>query len=132
MSDKKLKTLPKSMRIIAITFSTIVLCVGILVVLHHWSYSKAQITGYPQRISEPDSPCSAWVGELELLPTSDAQTGGTFYFSTQNNDLISKFNSTIGYKVILYYENRLVLPVKCLKDSRHIAIDITRTSSNKK
>ena len=101
------------------------------IISFHWSYSKSEITGYALKISEPIRPCSSWKAEIQLQ-NPGAPRPETFAFSTEDNAVISNFNSYIGKKVIVSYEKRLVLPIKCIEDSRYIAVAVTPMSSKRR
>ena len=131
MVIEKLRSLsPRKIALQITIFAVSSICLAII--LFHWSYSKSEITGYAVKISEPVKPCSAWIAEIQLLQNPGTQIAETFSFSTEDNAIISNFNSYIGKKVIVSYEKRLVLPIKCIEDSRYIAVAVTPMSSKRK
>lgn len=122
--------LPRKIAKLIAIFVVSSICLGIM--LYHWSYAKSEITGYALKISEPIRPCSSWIAEIQLLPNPGATIAETFSFSTDDNAIISRFNSSIGRKIIVSYEKRLVLPIKCIEDSRYIGVDVTPMTAKRK
>jgi hypothetical protein len=88
----------------------------------NWSYSKGERIGYIQKFSEKGWLCKTWEGELQMLPIAGALPE-KFIFSVRDTSVVTKINSSLGKKVVLYYEQHKGLPTTCFGESEYFAVD---------
>jgi hypothetical protein len=113
----------KAVRIVLLLIVVAVaLCVGYVMIVLNWSYSKGERIGYVQKFSEKGWLCKTWEGELQMLPVPGA-IPEKFLFSVRDKALIGKINSTLGKKVSLSYEQHKGVPTTCFGESEYFAVD---------
>lgn len=100
-----------------------VLCAGYVMIALNWSYSKGERVGYIQKFSEKGWICKTWEGELQMLPVPGALPE-KFLFSVRDKAVVGKFNSSIGKKVSVSYEQHKGVPTNCFGESEYYAVEV--------
>ncbi len=101
----------------------VALGLGYLWIALHWSYSKGDRAGYVQKFSEKGWVCKTWEGELQMTPVPGA-VPEKFLFSSRDEAVVKKINSSLGRKVILQYEQHKGLPSACFGDTEYFITDV--------
>ena len=107
---------------ILLIVTTVFLCIGYIMIVLNWSYSKGDRVGYVQKFSEKGWLCKTWEGELQMLPIQGALPE-KFLFSVRDKALVSKINSSMGKKVSISYEQHKGIPTACFGETEYFAVD---------
>jgi hypothetical protein len=111
-------------KIILITLVTVsVIFLSYIWLAKHISYSDGERVGYIQKISKKGWICKTWEGEMQLqsIPGLVAEK---FYFTTENDSVVSEINNSLGRKVALTYKQHKGLPTSCFGDTEYFAIEL--------
>ncbi len=107
---------------ILLIVTTVFLCIGYIMIVLNWSYSKGDRVGYVQKFSEKGWLCKTWEGELQMLPIQGALPE-KFLFSVRDKALVSKINSSMSKKVSISYEQHKGIPTACFGETEYFAVD---------
>lgn len=96
---------------------------GYLWLALNWSYSKGERAGYVQKFSQKGWLIKTWEGELALVAVPGSMPE-KFFFTTRNDDLAQRINSTVGKRVALGYEQHKGLPSNWFGDTEYFVKEI--------
>ena len=99
------------------------LLAGYLWIALNWSYSKGERAGYVQKFSQKGWLIKTWEGELTLVAVPGSMPE-KFFFTTRNDDLAKRINSSVGRRVALSYEQHKGLPSNWFGDTEYFVKEI--------
>ncbi len=88
-----------------------------------WSYSTGERAGYVQKLSHKGYVCKTWEGEQVLVSMPGTQAE-KFHFTVPDEKVAQKINALNGKRVILYYEQHILLPTSCFGDTEYFVQDV--------
>jgi hypothetical protein len=110
--------------LLAVVAVLLLLFVGFVTLMWHWSYSEGERAGYVQKLSKKGYLCKTWEGEMAIVPLPGT-IPEKFYFTLWDDAVAEQINRNIGKRVTLHYQEKVGLPTSCFGDTRHYVTRLT-------
>lgn len=95
-----------------------------------WSYSSGERAGYVQKFSKKGWVCKTWEGELAMV-SMPGTVSEKFYFSVRDEAVAARINQTLGKRVVLTYEQHVLVPTSCFADTEYYVSDVKLVAETK-
>src|SRR4051812_25357645 len=83
-----------------------------------WSYSSGERAGWVQQFSNKGWLCKTWEGEMAMV-SPPGSTADKFYFTVSDDAVATQVMKSMGKRVALQYEQKIVIPTRCFGDTRY-------------
>jgi hypothetical protein len=104
--------------LITLALVIVLLPVGYVLAVTQWSYSSGERAGWVQQFSNKGWLCKTWEGEMAMV-SPPGSTADKFYFTVSDDAVATQVMKSMGKRVALQYEQKIVIPTRCFGDTRY-------------